>query len=168
MAEKDKETLPLDFIAAFVSKGWEEVGNLKAQIEGIKQTFSGTQKVSKILQDLIDAYLIAIGQMELYIDKKDYLDLPDTEELKEQLIEDLAVEIKPEEDNLVVEIKQPSEEKPCEIENKEETTDDNIAIPEPPKAAKDTEPFEFFTTFEDPVIETDSESPFQAWMSTRN
>ena len=106
--------------------------------------------------------------MELYIDKKDYLDLPDTEELKEQLIEDLAVEIKPEEDKVVVEIKQPSEEELCKIEDKEKTTDDNVAIPEPPKMTKDTEPFEFFTTFDDPVIETNSESPFQAWMSTRN
>lgn len=161
MADKNKEQLPLDFITTFVSRGWEEVGNLKAQIEGIKRTFSGTQKVSKILQDLIDAYLIALGQMELYIDKKDYLDLPDDKELQEQLNEDLDIEIKPEADKVVIEVKP-------EVAA-EEQPDESIKTEEQPAEEKPVEePFEFFTSFDEPIIDTNTVSPYQAWMSTSN
>lgn len=163
MANNKKEQLPIDFITSFVSKGWEEVGNLQASIAGINQTFSGTQKVSKYLQDLVDAYLIALGLMEAYLDKKDYLDMPDTEELQEHLTEDLEVEIKPETDKVVLEIK--TENNSNEVE--QETTDSVPGIT-PPDTKPVEEPFEFFTTFEDPVIDLTSESPYQAWVSTHN
>ena len=83
--ESKQEKLPIDFITQFVSNGWEEVGNLKASIEGIKHEFSNTAGVVDILQNLIDSYLIAIGQMEMYLNDKNYLDMPSDKDLKEGL-----------------------------------------------------------------------------------
>ncbi len=85
---KTKEKLPTEFITSLISKGWEEVGNIKSNIEAIKDAFSGTAKLEKILQDLLDAYLIEIGQLELHLEKKDYFDFPKDDELKESLHED--------------------------------------------------------------------------------
>lgn len=80
---ESKEKLPLDFLTSTVSHGWEEIGNLKASIEGIKKSFSGTEKVEKILQELVDSYLICVGQLEMFLDKKNYIDMPEDSELKE-------------------------------------------------------------------------------------
>lgn len=159
MASSKKEPLPLDFITSFVSKGWEEVGNLQASITGINQTFSGTQKVSKYIQDLVDAYLIALGLMEAYIDKKDYLDLPDTEELQEQLTEDLEIEVNPDSEKIVINVKDAPPEEPIK---------ENSEIIEVTPTQTENEPFEFFTSFEDPVLDLTNESPYQAWMSNHN
>lgn len=78
----EKEELPIDFMTAFISKGWDEIGGLKAQRDAIKQSYKGTAKVEKILQDLIDAYLICVGQMELHLHDKDYIEYPDDANIK--------------------------------------------------------------------------------------
>lgn len=157
-----KELLPLDFLTSSVSQGWNEVGTLKASLEGIKQTFSGTDKVEKIIQELIDAYLIYIGQLELLIDKKDYLELPDEKDLKAPLSEDLEIAIKPEADKVTLDIKptesadtiiEPSKEEPIILEPAT-TTSSTI----------DGDPFEYFCDFEDPIISKEEISPYQAWI----
>lgn len=75
--ESKQEKLPIDFITQFVSKGWNEVGNLKASIDAIKHTFKDTKAVEDIIQGLIDSYLIALGQMESHLEKKDYIEIPE-------------------------------------------------------------------------------------------
>jgi hypothetical protein len=72
-----KEKLPVSFLTDFISKGWEEVGYLKADIEAIKEAYSGTGKIEELIQGLIDAYLVCIGQMELHLNDKNYLDYPE-------------------------------------------------------------------------------------------
>jgi len=92
-----KEELPISFLTAFVSKGWDEVGILKEDIEAIKREFKGTKKVEELIQALIDAYLVCIGQMELHLQNNDYIEFPDgakDDSLKESLITE---EVEPEE-----------------------------------------------------------------------
>lgn len=157
-----KELLPLDFLTSSVSQGWSEVGNLKASLEGIKQMFSGTNKVEKVIQELIDAYLIYIGQLELLIDKKDYLELPDEKDLKaSSLSEDLEIAIKPEADKVTLDITSIEDIKPIEDSFKED-----IVVLEPTTATSATitgDPFEYFCDFEEPVISKEEASPYQAW-----
>ena len=87
LKEAKKEILPVDFIASFISKSWDEVANLKANISGLKQAFTGTKEIENILEDLLDAYLIAIGQLQQNLEKKDIV-IPNKEEtLKEELSE---------------------------------------------------------------------------------
>lgn len=80
--EAKKETLPLSFVTSFMSEGWEKVGMLKEQKEAIHSSFSGTQPIEEIIQNLIDAYLICLGQIELYLNKDGTVEIPSEEELK--------------------------------------------------------------------------------------
>ncbi len=88
--KESKEQLPLSFLTDFVSRGWENIGMLKQEIAAIKEEFSGTKKVEELLQNLVDAYLICVGQLELHMQNKDYLDFPD-EAKEESLKEDLSL-----------------------------------------------------------------------------
>ncbi len=93
-----KENLPISFLTDFISKGWEEVGYLKADIEAIKQSFKGTKKVEELIQSLVDAYLVCIGQLEAHIHDKNYIEYPEESGLgetkKETLEEELNITVK--------------------------------------------------------------------------
>lgn len=86
-----KEKLPVSFLTDFVSRSWEDIGYLKETIRSIGENFSGTKKVEGLLQSLLDAYLVCVGQLELHLADKDYLDIPD--EAKEELKEDLTITV---------------------------------------------------------------------------
>ena len=92
-----KEKLPVSFLTDFVSRSWEDIGYLKETIRSIGENFSGTKKVEELLEALLDAYLVCVGQLELHLADKDYLDIPDEakeEEAKEEsLKEELTVKI---------------------------------------------------------------------------
>lgn len=172
--ESKKEKLPIDFITQFVSKGWDEVGMLKASKDAIKATFRETAKVENIIQDLIDSYLVCIGQMELYLDKKDYLDIPEASDLNEatntdedlKLQEDLElknsgdfdVEVKQEDNKVKIEI-EPKEEEPETEEEEEETEDKEVAKPDA---------FEYFMDFAEPTPDDEADQAIQDWLSMHN
>ena len=86
-----KEKLPVSFLTDFISRGWDDVGYLKETIKSIGENFSGTKKVEELLNNLLDAYLVCIGQLELHVSAKDYLDIP--EEAKENLKEAIDIHI---------------------------------------------------------------------------
>lgn len=94
-----KEKLPISFLTDFVSKGWEEVGYLKADIEAIKEAYSGTAKIEELIQGLVDAYLVCIGQMEAHLQDKKYLEFPEDSKLTEDksLKEDINIAVNNEE-----------------------------------------------------------------------
>ena len=86
---ESKEKLPISFLTDFVSRGWDDVGYLKETIKSISESFSGTKKVEELLQALVDAYLVCIGQLEQHLQAKDYLDT----EIGEKLEEDLEIKV---------------------------------------------------------------------------
>ena len=177
--ESKKEKLPIDFITQFVSKGWDEVGMLKASKAAIKTTFKETTKVEGIIQDLIDSYLVCIGQMELYLDKKDYLDIPEASELNEaantdedlKLQEDLElknsgdfdVEVKQEDNKVKIEI-EPKEEEPETEEEEEQETEEEAED----KAVTKQDAFEYFMDFAEPTPDDEADQAIQAWLSMHN
>lgn len=59
-----KEKLPADYLMQFVSRGWEEVGNYQSELTALKSEFKDVGWITDIIQDLIDAYTIAIGQVQ--------------------------------------------------------------------------------------------------------
>ena len=177
--ESKKEKLPIDFITQFVSKGWDEVGMLKASKDAIKATFKETTKVEGIIQDLIDSYLVCIGQMELYLDKKDYLDIPEASELNEtantdedlKLQEDLElknscdfdVEVKQEDNKVKIEI-EPKEEEPETEEEEEQETEEEAED----KAVTKQDAFEYFMDFAEPTPDDEADQAIQDWLSMHN
>ena len=88
--------LPISFITDMISKGWEEVGYLREAGEAIKVDYQGTEKVEQLMQDLMDAYLVFIGQLEAYLHKEDYIEAPEMNKPSEPTPE-IAVSNKTEE-----------------------------------------------------------------------
>lgn len=87
--KESKENLPISFLTDFISRGWDDVGYLNETIKSISETFKGTKKVEELLQALADAYLVCIGQLEAYIQGKNYLDT----EIENKLTEDININI---------------------------------------------------------------------------
>ena len=83
--KESKENLPIAFLTDFISKGWEEVGYLKADIEAIREAYKGIKPIEGLIQDLIDAYLVCIGQLEAHLQDKNYLDYSKFQQIKLKL-----------------------------------------------------------------------------------
>lgn len=155
--KESKEALPIAFLTDFISKGWEEVGYLKADIEAIKEAYKGTKPIEDLIQDLIDAYLVCIGQLEAHLHDNKYLDYPEESGLSgTKLEEELELKVAP--DQIVIKT-----EKTTPVEINED--DDLIIIGidetapeaefEAPKAITAPaepvgEPFEYFVDFDEP------------------
>jgi hypothetical protein len=139
-----KENLPISFLTDFISKGWEEVGYLKADIEAIKQSFKGTKKVEELIQSLVDAYLVCIGQLEAHIHDKNYIEYPEESGLgetkKETLEEDLNITVNTEKIEVKVEPEQVEEIEEIKVTKNPETKE------------KDIEEFEYFVDFDEPDL----------------
>lgn len=69
LEESKKIKLPASFITDFIAKGWGEIGLLNDQIKSFQQEFTGGSKVITILQQLVDNYLICVGQLEQLLAK---------------------------------------------------------------------------------------------------
>ena len=162
--ESKKEKLPVDFITQFISKGWDEVGTLKASKTAIKDVFKDTAKVEEVIQDLIDSYLVCIGRMELYLDKKDYLDVPDQEALKEDLmpavVDNMQATAEVTLPDFEVAVKQDNDKIAIELEPKEEAVQDEEVPVE-----NDSEAFEFYTDFDEPEIDQETIETVHAWLN---
>ena len=147
-----KEKLPVSFLTDFVSRSWDDVGYLKETITAIKDVYSGTEEIEELLNSLIDAYLVCIGQLEAHLHDNKYIEFPEESKLNE----DININITPEEvkisDNsgeevgiIPLEPEKPAEdEKPTEVQ---------AEIKEPEEVKKelpDTE-FDFFVDFDEPA-----------------
>lgn len=153
--KESKENLPVSFLTDFISKGWEEVGYLKSDIEVIKECFSGTKKIEELIQALVDAYLVCIGQMEAHLQDKDYIEFPEETKLAEsvKLAEDINVKVDDVHMNVEADVKV--------VEDEVEEIIDDIVENEPIKVINkstaksvedDVEPFEYFVDFEEPDL----------------
>ena len=155
---ESKEKLPISFLTDFVSRGWDDVGYLKETIKSISESFSGTKKVEELLQALVDAYLVCIGQLEAHLQAKDYLDA----DIDNKLTEDVDIHIDGDEVSITddsgekvatVPVESATEEIPAKCEDPEcDVPPAEVEIPtvvepeEEPIAADDGEfntPFEF-------------------------
>lgn len=143
-----QEELPITFITSFVSRGWEEVGMLKEQIKALKSEFKNIDKIEEILQGLIDAYLINIGQLELFLHDNDYVEVPNIEEQEKQEEQEEESEVLEKEDIEDDEIETDEIEDVIKIENdKPEEIEAPIIMHQAPK---DFEAFEYFVDFDEP------------------
>lgn len=83
-----KLSMDKDFSSSVVTQllqdGWGEIGGLQDQISLLNQ-YKNSSKLTSILQKLLDAYLIFVGQLEGYLDDKNIVDFPDEKQLKEEI-----------------------------------------------------------------------------------
>ena len=167
---ESKEKLPISFLTDFVSRGWDDVGYLKETIKSISESFSGTKKVEELLQALVDAYLVCIGQLEAHLQAKDYLDT----DLDNKLTEDVDIHIDGNEVSITddsgekvatVPVESATEETPVECEGPEcDVPPAEVEIPtvvEPTEEPIDADNGEFNTPFEFDAPEADDVRKFE-------
>lgn len=152
--KENKEKLPVEFITSFISQGWSEIGSLNTTIEDFKKNFSESSKLIKILEDLSDSYLIAIGQCQLLLEKKGF-ELPEekekTESLKEEIINNTII-VLPEDDLIVDEdsVEEVKVEEPIEYQEPEKISCAEVDCNT--DELKDSEDFAaFICDFADPI-----------------
>lgn len=90
--KESKEKVPATFITSYISDAWDRVGYIKADIEAIKEQYTNTGVVVECLQDILDAYLIAAGRLQAFLDNKNYVPIPE-ESIKESITESIDAEI---------------------------------------------------------------------------
>ena len=167
---ESKEKLPISFLTDFVSRGWDDVGYLKETIKSISESFSGTKKVEELLQALVDAYLVCIGQLEAHLQAKDYLDT----DLDSKLTEDVDIHIDGDEVSITddsgekvatVPVESATEETPVECEGPEcDVPPAEVEIPavvEPAEEPIAADNGEFNTPFEFDALEADGVRKFE-------
>ena len=167
---ESKEKLPISFLTDFVSRAWDDVGYLKETIKSISESFSGTKKVEELLQALVDAYLVCIGQLEAHLQAKDYLDT----DLDSKLTEDVDIHIDGDEVSITddsgekvatVPVESAGEETPVECEGPEcDVPPAEVEIPavvEPTEEPIATDNGEFNTPFEFDASEADGVRKFE-------
>ena len=167
---ESKEKLPISFLTDFVSRGWDDVGYLKETIKSISESFSGTKKVEELLQALVDAYLVCIGQLEAHLQAKDYLDT----DLDSKLTEDVDIHIDGDEVSITddsgekvatVPVESATEETPVECEGPEcDVPPAEVEIPavvEPAEEPIAADNGEFNTSFEFDAPEADGVRKFE-------
>ena len=167
---ESKEKLPISFLTDFVSRGWDDVGYLKETIKSISESFSGTKKVEELLQALVDAYLVCIGQLEAHLQAKDYLDT----DIDNKLTEDVDIHIDGDEVSITddngekvatVPVESAAEETPDECEGPEcDVPLAEVEIPtvaEPDEKPIATDNGEFDTPFEFDAPEAEGARKFE-------
>ena len=154
-----EETLPISFLTDMVSKGWEEVGYLKDTIATIKESFKDTTKVEAIMQDLMDAYLVFIGQVELYLDTEESIS-PDLAEVNSEKAAESTTGAKPDEvladqtqlDTVELQVK-PIIDSSDEIKEIEDLDPEETITPIQPEPVLDKESItDFFVDFDEPDL----------------
>lgn len=161
--KESKEELPMSFLTNLVSRCWDQVGILQEEIAAIKKTFANTDKIEKIMQDLVDAYLVCLGQAELYLQDKDLIAMPEIKESINEAINIKITEVPDDEADISVAAAEPD----TEIVNDPaiDAIKDNF---KPPITAEvNEEPIESWTCdFEDPVITDEDRRNISASMDS--
>lgn len=124
LTEAKKEKIPVSVYTDHISTWWSEVGRLKDEVKAISENFSDAKHFEKILNNIIDEYLIAIGQTESLLDEKKIVELPEEDSLNESITLKISLEDEEIEEN--------------ECEN---CSENEIQL---------SEPFEFVVDFDEP------------------
>ena len=169
--EAAKEELPVSFLTDFISDGWAKVGVLQSSIEALKETYNGVSPIADLLQSLIDAYLVCIGQMEAHIEDKKYIEFPEDSKLAEALTEDVDIHVSEDEVSIsddsgeevaVIPVEADEEAKEESEEDKEEKAEEEAPVEDEPieepveapvEKPENAGVFDFFVDFDEPVGE---------------
>lgn len=131
---KDKIQITKEFLTDLEMKSWQEIEHLQNQIANIEASEESTQ-VIQLLKNLLTSYYVFAGGLE---------------NLSDSNIACSAHEIK---DNVEVE-KELTSVNPAKIEIEiEPEFDANFFEPQTEEELPDSEPFEYFVDFEEPVGE---------------
>lgn len=85
---ESKDKIPATFITSYISDAWEKIGYINEDINAVKKEYSDTKIVVECLQDIVDAYLVAAGRLQAYLDGKEHIDTETAKENQEKAIKE--------------------------------------------------------------------------------
>lgn len=68
MAEKKQEIF-IDILTQYLSNWWSTIGMLKTDINSLPKQFKNTKELINILENLLDAYAVAIANTESLLEE---------------------------------------------------------------------------------------------------
>lgn len=162
-----KEKLPSTFVTSMISDGWERVGMIQDNIAAIGETFSDTEEVAGILQDLLDSYLVCIGRLQAHLQDSDLLA---SEVNVTEVVNDAKEAAPPEEIKAEEPVEEVTIEEPAVAEVVDIPVEADAAVIEADdkKATPFDEPFEFFCDFDEcPIEDEEADEKVRADLQTR-
>jgi len=84
---ESKEKVPTSVITDLVSRAWEEIGLIKANIDQLGKAYSGVSKLSNVFNELLDSYLIYVGKLEAFLEDNNLINYPDEKEIIEEKLD---------------------------------------------------------------------------------
>lgn len=142
---ESKDKIPATFITSYISDAWEKIGYINEDINAVKKEYSDTNVVVECLQDIVDAYLVAAGRLQAYLDGKEHIDTEVAKENQDKMIkEELTPIAKP----VKVETKV---ETPSTIATKPAPVAKPVVEATPAVEAKPENVFEYTCDFEEPT-----------------
>jgi hypothetical protein len=152
---ESKEKVPTSVVTDLVSRAWEEIGLIKANIDQLGKAYSGCSKLSKVFNELLDSYLIYVGKLEAFLEDSNLISYPDEKEVIEEKLDlnedkysSTVIERKP--INIPI-----NESKASQSIDKllDESSDDlDNEVEEELDTNPDIEPADFFVDFDEPDL----------------
>jgi len=158
---ESKEKITTSVVTDLISRAWEEIGLVKANIEQLGKAYSNTSKLVDIFEELLDSYLIYVGQLEAFLTDNNLVEYPEENNaINEQLslnedtysktiIERKPIDLPNKEVELDVELE---EQKNSVAENSIEDLLDADNSLEDTKEPEIREQADFFVDFDEPDL----------------
>ena len=120
--DPEKQQLTTELLTSKIANMWTNIGDLQVFIKELRANFDKANRVADILQELLDSYLVCVGQLELHLHENNYLDgTPDEDTEDIEAAGQQAIEAGEEDKGSALE--------PPEIDTSEEAdVDDNIIV----------------------------------------
>ncbi|MBO5423969.1 MAG: hypothetical protein J6A25_00480 [Lachnospiraceae bacterium] len=148
---ESKDKLDMNIVASLNAEAWNYLVTLRTQKEGLKKDFKGTNKLIEAMEELEDAHLIYLGQLEAILADNgiEPISKEEKEADKDTLKEDLETLV----------INEPIINVNLNVAPEDEKFEDEC---EPCKEEKpNSEAFEFYCDFDDPTPGPAIQTPWQ-------
>lgn len=149
---ESKDKLDMNIVASLNAEAWNYLVTLRTQKEGLKKDFKGTNKLIEAMEELEDAHLIYLGQLEAILADNgiEPISKEEKEADKDTLKEDLETLV----------INEPIINVNLNVAPEDEKFEDECEPCEEEKPSG--EAFEFYCDFDDPVGPSPAlETPWQ-------
>jgi hypothetical protein len=141
---ESKQNLDMNIVASLNAEAWNYLVTLRTQKESLGRDFKGAKQLTAALEELEEAYLIYLGQLEAIL-ADGGVELGEPEDKKEEVKESLKEEL----ETLI--INEPIVNVTLNVAPESEDFEDECEPCKEEKPVDNGEAFEFYCDFDDPV-----------------
>jgi hypothetical protein len=141
---ESKQNLDMNVVASLNAEAWNYLVTLRTQKESLGRDFKGAKQLTAALEELEEAYLIYLGQLEAIL-ADGGVEIGESEDKKEEVKESLKEEL----ETLI--INEPIVNVTLNVAPESEDFEDECEPCKEEKPVDNGEAFEFYCDFDDPV-----------------